>query len=307
VITPSIEAFPIRKLLSGLENEFSIIAEEKNLRFRVVSSDDWVLSDQNLLHSILQNFLSNAIRYTLEGSVMMICRPDECGLRIEVRDSGIGIDSAHLDVVFQEFHQLHENATEGLGLGLAITRRIANLLSHKVGVRSRVGSGSVFFVRLPVVAVDRREVSNLSPEPAEAHFLNGCSVLCMDDEPAILEATQALLERWGAQVTAVKRVKEFDQLRQAQTHFDVFIADYHLRDELMGLDLLKTYRDQADGDFLGILMTAERDPTIEDQALMEGFDFIEKPVDPNRLREVLIAHLAEHRMTGKQDSQTVVQ
>lgn len=301
VITPSVEAFPIRKLLNGLENEFSIMAEEKGLGFRIVSSDKWVLSDENLLHSILQNFLSNAIRYTPEGSVMMLCRPDECGMRIEVRDSGIGIDSAYLEDVFQEFHQLHENATEGLGLGLAITRRIANLLSHQVGVRSRVGSGSVFFVRLPIVSVEHREQVDLSVDAADARFLNGASILCMDDEPAILEATKALLERWGAQVTTVKRVKEFDQLCQAKTRFDVFIADYHLRDERMGLDLLKAYRDQADGDFLGILMTAERDPTIEDQALMEGFDFIEKPVEPNRLREALIAYQSEVRTSNKPD------
>lgn len=238
---------------------------------------------------------------------MLVCRPSHGELRIEVRDSGVGIAEHDLEEIFQEFHQLHDNVTEGLGLGLAITRRIADLLNHQVGVRSSLGKGSLFYVTVPVVGADSDEDDRDIPDLLGSPFLQGVSVLCIDDEPAILEATRAILERWGAQVTTIKRVKEYEELCRIGASFDVFIADYQLRDEKMGLELLRHFKDSFNPEVLGVLMTAERDPGIEDQALMEGFEFIEKPVEPGRLKEVLDREAADLREFDSDSSLTGIQ
>jgi CheY-like chemotaxis protein len=270
-----------------LQNEFSVIAEQRGLRLHVVDSKLYIISDKNMLRSILQNFMTNAIRYTSSGSVMLACRMRSGALCVEVRDSGIGIAPDNVDAVFEEYHQLNTNMTEGLGLGLAITKRVSSLLNHPIGVRSALGKGSVFHVCVPIA--DGMIVINPVDEQEEIRddFLAGRMVLCIDDEINITEALNELLKRWGADVWSAQNYEQYQALLKEGHRFDVILADYHLNSSWVGLDILKHYRQQAASKFLGVLITAQKNPSIEDETLMAEFSYLAKPVDSQQLKIML--------------------
>jgi CheY-like chemotaxis protein/anti-sigma regulatory factor (Ser/Thr protein kinase) len=249
-----------------------------------------IISDKNMLRSILQNFMTNAIRYTSGGSVMLVCRKKAGQLCLEVRDSGIGIAKENLDAVFEEYHQLDSNMSEGLGLGLAITKRVSGLLNHPMGVRSEQGKGSVFHVSVPIV--DGEVVANISHQEGDisADFLAGRVVLCIDDEANITEALTELLQRWGANVYSAQNYEEYQTLLQEGYVFDVILADYHLNSSWVGLDILKHYQQQTIYKFFGVLITAEQNSTIEDEALLAEFSYLTKPVDSQLLKNILYQH-----------------
>jgi CheY-like chemotaxis protein/anti-sigma regulatory factor (Ser/Thr protein kinase) len=206
----------------------------------------WLHSDRDLLRSILQNLLVNALRYTPQGRVVMLARRRGDTVRLEVRDSGVGIADDQLPQAFREFGRLAEGQVlaEGTGLGLSIVARIAAALGHKVEVASRKGVGSVFAVIAPASAPVPVRVA---PTPVQAD-LAGLAVLCVDDDPDILLAVGALIERWGAVVTRCANLAEVP----AGGHWDAAVADYQLPDG-NGLDLL---RDLAGRCPLRILVTA---------------------------------------------------
>ncbi|HIG78578.1 MAG TPA: sensor histidine kinase, partial [Cycloclasticus sp.] len=224
VLNPELRVFPMQELLNTLQNEFSVIAEQRGLRLHVVDSKLNVISDKNMLRSILQNFMTNAIRYTSSGSVMLACRLRSGKLCVEVRDSGIGIAAENVDAVFEEYHQLNANMTEGLGLGLAITKRVSGLLNHPVGVRSELGKGSVFHVSVPIA--DGMVVINPADEQEDisANFLAGRMILCIDDEINITEALSELLKRWGANVWSAQNYEQYQALLKEGHRFDVILA-----------------------------------------------------------------------------------
>ncbi len=294
VLHSKIQVFPMSELLLTLETEFSVLANEKGLRFKMVADDSNVLSDKNMLRSILQNFISNAIRYTSQGSVMVVCRQRKGGLCIEVRDSGIGIDKKNLKTVFDEYYQLDNELTEGLGLGLAITKRVSDLLHHPIGVRSALGKGSVFHVTVPLSDGISSINSSLQHMHISDDFLTDINVLCIDDEPTIVNALKELLTRWGATVTTAKNHLEYLSLTGEEDRFNVILADYHLRDSWTGLEILRHYRNSNAYKFVGVLITAEKNATIEDEALLEEFCYLTKPVDTEQLKLTLYDELKRH-------------
>lgn len=287
VMRPEITVFPVQRLFDALYNEFSVMAQHKGLNLRIRGSECGARSDRNLLRSILQNFLSNAIRYTDEGSILVVCRregPD--GIRIEVRDSGRGIPEDKLEAIFHEFQQL-DRSDEGVGLGLAIGQRMAELLGHTLRVRSRLGEGSTFSVTVPRVTVQELPVANVNAIPVKTRWLEGLRIMCVDDDASILKATRTVLERWGAEVRCLRGVPEYLDEAASDRFYEIVLMDYQLHDASNGLDLLKHYQLARPQVFLGVLVTAEQDPQVRQAALDAGFQFLAKPVEPAKLRSVL--------------------
>ena len=289
VLKPDISCFGLQELFNSIENEFTVIAAEKGLELRVYATDFSTESDRSLLLSILQNLVANAIRYTKSGRVVVLCRREGANaMRVEVRDSGPGIPVDKQDEIFQAFKRLDSSAAkEGVGLGLAIGREAANLLGHTIRVRSRPDAGSTFSVRIPRISATQLPEPALVIQPYKKRWLEGASILCVDDDREILRASRSLLERWGANITCMDDASKLRELLDDGTRFDVVLMDYQLGVEDTGLDLLR-YCKQVMGDgFVGVLVTAEQDSSLEQKANELGFRFLAKPVEPAKLRTLL--------------------
>lgn len=285
---PDITCFPIQQLFQSLQTEFSVLASQKDLNLRVVSSHCGTMSDKSLLRSILQNFLSNAIRYTQAGSIMMICRhAGKNDIRIEVRDSGSGIPADKIEDIFVEFKQLDHGFNEGAGLGLAICKHASLLLGHELKVSSRAGEGSTFSITLPRVSIENTTRKNSAHKHFGQQWLEGIRILCVDDDQIILDATHTLLTRWGAETLCISSPEEFHDAIKQQNDFDVVLMDYQLNADRNGLDLLTEYSELSNKNFLGVLVTAEHGQSIKERTVAAGYQFLEKPVEPARLRSVL--------------------
>src|SRR5262249_45296880 len=199
---PEIVGFRIDDLLRQLEVEFAPLAREKGLELRFVPCSLAVHSDRRLLRRLLQNLVSNAIKYTLTGRVLVGCHRCEGFLRIDVYDTGMGIPESKRQAVFQEFHRLDRGAkvARGLGLGLSIVERIARVLDHRLSLVSMLGRGSQFSVEVPLsVASPPREMEHDNRE-LDRVGLSGVAVLCMDNDLTILDGMESLLVGWGCRV-----------------------------------------------------------------------------------------------------------
>src|SRR5205085_2393341 len=232
ILTPKITEFPIARLLQKIETRFDQATREKGLRLRVRRSDAWVRSDAMLLERILLNLVSNAVRYTLRGGIIVGCRRLGEMLRIEVWDSGPGIPEDQKRNIFGEFFQLptpERNRYGGLGLGLAIVDRLRVLLNHQIDLASTVGRGSRFAIRVPMAdeCVTSTEPVD-SPHPA-TFAVEGKVILVIADAPIVLEGTGGLLGKWGYSVlTAGSDEAALIRLAERQQRPDLIISDYHL-------------------------------------------------------------------------------
>lgn len=284
-LQPEYGDFALSELLRFLEREFSVLAEEKGLNFRVVDTDEHVYTDKNLLRSILQNFISNAIRYTRHGAVMVCCRTRDDKVMIQVRDSGPGIPEPMQEAIFEEFKRLDKKDSAGLGLGLAITQRIASLLDVEIRIRSASGRGSTFSI-----LVERANtVPDIVPLPEVAKTqddqpLEGLNILWIDDDPKNLVASSQLLKRWRCHVLTAQSVREWQLIMSQNIQFDVVVADNQLNDSLNGYEILQRMRERLGNVFMGIIISAEHDEKFQQNVRNDGFVFIPKPVDPATLR-----------------------
>jgi len=288
-VTVRPKRFAVADLLQELVDDFSVIAEEKRLKLRYVPSTAFVRSDRALLRSVLQNFLSNAVRYTQNGSILVGCRAAGKHLRITVYDTGVGIDPSEQENIFQEFHQIKsedQKTTDGVGLGLAIVKRIAQHLNHQIAVRSAPERGSVFEIIVPR-ATGMHIVSN-QPKKQSVNEIGGLRVVCIDNDPDILSATTALLSRWGCLVTGIQTADDLTQVLEAKTSApDLVLLDYQLDNGATGFD----YLDQLVGSWAieppVILMTAAQGTDVETQAHERGVAVLRKPVAPAQLRALM--------------------
>jgi CheY-like chemotaxis protein len=223
--------------------------------------------------------VSNAIKYTPSGRVLVGVRRRGATLSLEVWDTGLGIPASKQRLVFREFQRLDQGAkvARGLGLGLSIVERIGRVLSHPVTLKSESGRGSVFRVEVPVtepqaVAADPAPAARTPAAP-----LAGLTVLTIDNEPAILDGMRTLLTGWGCRViTAASSGEAYDQLQTWQISPEVIIADYHL-DEGDGLDAIATLRQRLASDRPAILLTADRSPAVRDEAAANDVHVLNKP------------------------------
>ncbi|HEX3122981.1 MAG TPA: ATP-binding protein, partial [Rhodanobacteraceae bacterium] len=277
---PRARAFAVDELLGPLAAEFAALAEQRGLRLDVVPTRAWVHSDPQLLRRVLQNFLSNALHHAERGRVLLGCRRHAGELRIEVWDTGPGIAAQEQRLIFEEFRRGSGATGQGLGLGLAIADRLANLLGHALTLRSWPGHGSVFAVAVPLA------LAQAAPAPALENLAMqaGGTALIVDNEPRALVALKLLLESWGWRVIAARDAAQ--ALRQP-IEADVAIFDYHLDGGRTGLELYTKLRD-AGLDVPAIILTADRDGALRQRVQGEGLVLLYKPLKPLALHQTLL-------------------
>jgi Na+/proline symporter/signal transduction histidine kinase len=287
---PEVSDTPVADLLRMVEVEFSPLARSKGLELRFVPTRLAIRTDRRLMRRLLQNLVSNAIKYTVRGKVLVGCRRRGNALRIEVWDTGLGIPADRQRVVFEEFQRLDQGAriARGLGLGLSIVERLGRVLDHHVGLKSRLGEGSVFHVTAPLgAAAPARADDAAAPQaPAADEPLSGLRVLAIDNEPRVLDGMRALLGRWGCVVVTANGLAE---AREALSGFgapDLIIADYHL-DKGDGIAAILTLRKELARPIPAILATADRSPEARDEAARRDIVILHKPVKPAPLRAQL--------------------
>ena len=297
-VRPEVADFPIKSLLGALATEYAAVAKERGLDLRVVGSHAVVRSDIRLLRRILQNFLSNALRYTPAregvGRVLIGCRRTKEGLRIEVCDTGPGVPADKLDEIFQEFRRLDtpcaNERVRGMGLGLAIVDRVARMLDHPITVRSEPGRGSVFAVTVPFGRYARPARTLETPVRTTTNRLAGTRVLVIDNEPAVLAGMRALLEGWGCTVATAasgdEALARLDSLSPDQSP-DVLFADYHLDNGVIGFAEIARVRERCGPDLPSVLITANRTAEVVEEAQAKRCHVLNKPVRPAQLRAVM--------------------
>jgi len=298
ILTPKITEFPIARLLQKIETRFDQATREKGLRLRVRRSDAWVRSDAMLLERILLNLVSNAVRYTLRGGIIVGCRRLGEMLRIEVWDSGPGIPEDQKRNIFGEFFQLpapERNRYGGLGLGLAIVDRLRVLLNHQIDLASTVGRGSRFAIRVPMAdeCVTSTEPVD-SPHPA-TFAVEGKVILVIADAPIVLEGTGGLLGKWGYSVlTAGSDEAALIRLAERQQRPDLIISDYHLASGKTGIRAIEQINAAFGSSIPAILISGDTAPEPLRDAKDRGYILLHKPVDPMRLRAVMQEFFRDH-------------
>lgn len=281
--------FPLQPMLSRIVDDFSADALQRGLRIKARPTTLWVESDPLLLERIMINLVSNAVRYTQRGSILVAVRQRGDQAVIEVRDSGPGIPSEAHDMIFEEFYQLQNPARvrgQGLGLGLAIVRRLSGLLGHEVSVRSRAGRGSVFAIRLPVVPGPAGATGSGEPEAAPERL--AVTVVVIDDDRGSRSSIAGLLGSWGCDVLCAADLSEArDALRQRVHPPGLILCDFRLAAVASGIDVLDSLLTEQGGDIVGALITGDTDPQVRRLAAGRGYPVLHKPVRPARLRALL--------------------
>ncbi|MEI7037791.1 hybrid sensor histidine kinase/response regulator [Fulvimonas yonginensis] len=279
-LQPRPRAFALAEVLDPLAAEFGAIAQDRGIRLDVVGTRAWAHSDPQLLRRVLQNFLSNALRYAERGRVLLGVRRDGAQLRVEVWDTGPGIAPDERATIFQEFHRGRAAGGQGLGLGLAIAQRMAGLLGHPLGLRSWPGRGSVFDLRVPLAQAPRRAPAAAAAAPMA---LPVGRALVLDNEPAALAALSALLGSWGWQVHAARDVA---QALAVPWQPDLHILDYHLDAGRTGWDVWRELSGRHP-QVPTVMLTADRDGELRQRLLDAGIGVLYKPLKPLALRQLL--------------------
>ncbi|NKI34975.1 response regulator [Wenzhouxiangella sp. XN79A] len=288
-LEPRVTRFALDELFEQLSGEFAMLAEARGLQLRWRRSGAWVETDPQLLRRILQNFLSNAVRYTRKGGILLAARRRGHRVLAGVWDTGPGIPDAARSVVFEEFRRLDpEDAAPGLGLGLAIAERMARLLDHRLLLDSRERHGTLFGVELPVVEVDASRsadgiqgvarTATTDDEPAR--------VLVVDNEPAMLDSLAALLGDWGLAVVARSDEAAALAALEVDGSFDLLLLDYHLDGGRTGLELLRSLR-AAGCHAPAVLVSADHAAELRGAARAAGCALLHKPIRPLALKSVL--------------------
>ena len=287
----------MRDLFGRLRLHFEPTAFEKGLMLSFRGDQHVALADPVLLERILRNLVSNAIRYSDDGGVLVSCRPRQGGLLVQVWDSGIGISDTTLPRIFDEFYQvsssrpLEPHQRKGLGLGLAIVKRLAALMDAPLTVRSRVGHGTVFSLLVPVGKAPR----STDPVPGNGKAplgltLQGRLIVVVEDEAAVREGLVVVLQAWGASVLSFDTVAALQTWLAGQpvTRPDLALVDFRLPENLTGIDALQALRSHWSGTPLpAIMITGSSLGGHEDQALTHDYHLLIKPVLPNKLRAMI--------------------
>jgi Na+/proline symporter/signal transduction histidine kinase len=287
-LRPEFASFRIDELMRQIELEFAPLATTKGLDLTFIPSGLVVRSDRRLLRRLIQNLVSNAIKYTPEGRVLVGCR--RCGdhLRIDVYDTGVGIPQSRWRDIFVEFHRLDQGAkiARGLGLGLSIVERLARVLDCTIGLESEAGRGSRFMVTVPLsnaapVELPAREDTRIDPSQ-----LVGVTALCIDNEPSVLDGMETLLRSWSCEVIKAPDLETaLAVIGESPLMPNGLLVDYHL-DHGNGIEAITELRRRF-GDLPAILITADRSPAVREQARTQGILILHKPIKPAALRALL--------------------
>jgi two-component system, sensor histidine kinase len=296
-VKPQPADFRIATLLERLRQEFAGIAAEKGLALTAEPSEESVHSDPTLVGQIMRNLVSNAIKYTREGRVVLRCRRQARSLRIDVLDTGVGIPAAQLAHIYDEFYQVGvpaNSSREGYGLGLSIVQRLVRLLSLRLEVMSEVGRGSVFSLILPLgraPGVAAEPEAGASPRPPSPS--GSPRVLLVEDDASVRDATRMLLRVEGYQVTAVASLSDAMHSAAAEGAPDVLITDYHLRDGELGTQVIAALRESLGRNLKAVLLTGDTSAVVK--AMLDDPDLriISKPVEAEVLLGLLRALLSD--------------
>lgn len=292
-LKPNLSVFSIQDLLAQVVTQFELLAEKSGLALSFIPCRHFVRSDRGLVLSVIQNFVSNAIRYTPSGRILIGCRRRGEEIELIVADTGPGIAPEQQEMVFEEFKRLQgrqNDGPQGLGLGLAIVRRISDLLGLQVRVRSQVGRGSAFSIRLPVVTEPPcAEIIDLWEKQPRGEFLapKGLRVLVLDNEPCVLESMAKLLSHWGWAVDCAGTLAEALDKSAGRPPPDAVVFDYRLDHGVTGLAayrrLCTLWRQRPPG----LIISADPDPALPGKVASADLIFLRKPVAPDDLRHAL--------------------
>ena len=294
-IKPRYEEFPINNIFTSIFQSFSPLAKDKSLEFRIVPSSIFVKSDPDLLERILGNFMSNAVRYTQSGSVMIGCRRRGNMVSIEVWDTGCGISDNQMSSIFEDFYQIENkerDRSKGLGLGLALAKRLSISLNHKIESKSRLGSGSCFSV---LVEIGNENNSDDKLEIlTNVMDLSGVKVLLVEDDIDVLKSTKQLLESWGCIVTAGRDQDEIKDIIRSDGYLlpDIVVADNRLPGDASGIDVVKLVQKELASLIPSVIVTGDVERSHVQSITDQGFPVLLKPIQPAKFRAIL-SHLTQ--------------
>lgn len=292
VLQPCIEDFHLQPLFDRMENDYRPEAEQKGLTFEVDNCGELIVrSDTILLERILRNFVSNAIRYTDDGSVNLTASQEGERIAIKVTDTGLGIPEEKQGVIFDEYVQLENperDRDKGLGLGLAIVARISQLVGLELQLQSTEGDGSEFRVYVPVSENANLLQPSVAMVPEFNQELHGMHVLVIDDETAILDALNLLLTGWGCDVITAETVEEARQeLMSREVVPNAILSDYRLRENITGIEAIKAIEAMLGQEIPALLITGDMNIEQSGEEGMDEYRILHKPVQPARLRAFL--------------------
>ncbi|HEY6257462.1 MAG TPA: ATP-binding protein, partial [Xanthobacteraceae bacterium] len=290
-VKPAVTAFSIHPMLRKIESMFAPVARARSLRLRVMSSPAWVRSDRVLLERILLNLVSNAVRYTQRGGVVVGCRRRGDAWRLEVWDSGIGISEDQQQNIFREFYQIAGAGAggPGLGLGLAIVDRLCQLLDHPITLSSIPGKGSRFSVTVPAAPQQLEPVEIPHSLAAVLQPFAGKLIVVIDDDRLVMDSVCGLLRGWGCRVSAsTSSGGALAGLRKLDQRPDLIICDYHLtHNGETGAVAIERLRDTFNARIPALLITGDISAERKQEAEAGGYDLMQKPVPPMTLRATM--------------------
>jgi PAS domain S-box-containing protein len=285
IIRPSISAVRLCEMLSSLEDEFSVIAQDKGVHMTVISSRFWLKTDGRLLRRILQNLISNAIKYTPGGRVSVgVRRQGDC-CRIDVIDTGPGLNEYQAKAIFDEFYRVPEIVSDekGLGLGLAIVKRMSELLRHPIEIQSTPGKGSRFSVWVPISKAPAKEMVETV---IESQGTKAYRILCVDNEQLIIDGMESLIGEWGYDVDVALDEEAANELI-SENQPDLIIIDYHLNNDQTGLNVVSSWQESWLKDTPVIVITADYTDEVRLATKSSGFNLLKKPVRPMQLKGLI--------------------
>ncbi|OUS24708.1 hybrid sensor histidine kinase/response regulator [Thalassotalea sp. 42_200_T64] len=294
-ITPKITQFSLNDVFASIENEFSPLAQKHHVEFHWVKTHIWLNSDAKLLRRILQNLLSNAFRYASPGKVLLGCRRKGNSIEIQVIDNGPGIPYAQQETVFEQFTQLESSqhiGVKGLGLGLNIAQSLSQLLSSRLQLNSRPEQGCNFNLSLAISSPLLHQVLNKAPVMQVS--LEGVNVLCIDNEPDVLEGMKNLLSAWKCNVFCAKDSKQaITVFKRYQSSIDIILVDYQLDKNENGITLFKQLQEIRNYPLPAILITATTDDDVLKRSQIAGMSYLRKLIKPIALRALMSSLLTK--------------
>jgi Na+/proline symporter/signal transduction histidine kinase/ActR/RegA family two-component response regulator len=282
-LKPFIETVNISQTITPIVNEMSMKAKEKGLDFRFKGVDCWVEADKTYLYRIIQNLVSNAVKYTKKGKVLLTVRKRAGKVYIQVRDTGIGISKLQQAAIFSDFYRVENSDEEGIGLGLGVVRRLSQQLACNIRVDSIENRGSCFSIEFTSVTAPERPTIILNPVTP---IFKKLRILCIDDQQENLDAMEAVLFKWGIKVgTAKSYTDAIDIAEQLQPH--ILLVDYQLGKGPDGLEIIDLLRQQLNTIVPACLVTAKRGDDLLKLCTEQGVNYLSKPIKPAKLRALI--------------------
>jgi two-component system, sensor histidine kinase len=299
VMRPEVTNLPLDAILDSLRSDFQPIAAAKNLHIRFRPTEAVVRSDRSMLRRILQNIISNAIRYTREGGVLIGSRRRGTMLRIDIVDTGIGIPQDQFEAIFEEFHRgtippgIDAGHQAGLGLGLSIVQRMVSALGHHIAFTSKEGHGTVFHLYVPYgeVALHKPTAIEYAPKRPSGNSLFGTNILLIENDRSVMEAMLTLLESWHCSVRmAADGSEAIGLLSDRAWRPDMVIADQHLDNGDLGSVTIDHIRYYLRANLPALIVTADPSEKLVERCRNLNIEVMRKPLKPAQLR-ALMAHL----------------